>query len=557
MTHITAWYRSLKLRKKALALYLFWGVCIAVPLAIGGGILLQKYLIRQERDSMSHSLHQSVQQTESQFTLYNALSDYIFNNSDISDALNHTYSNNYFDMYTVLENTLIPSLRTYQLLNPGISSLAVYTDCGLPSYKKYIFPLEQLQKKEWFSLIENHSSIVWLVYTEKNHPQLISARKLSGSHIYSVTSYLCIFIDYESFFQPFSSLLADKTAVLIADLSGQTIYSSAENTRFANNCADLTDQSGDYLVVSEKLNCGWTAYYYCSLSSCLRTQAPAVAILLLVTVLIVAILLCCTYYISDTIIRPIEKLSRKVQAITDGSESAPLKTRRTDEIGELTAHFNRMIQEVYANKLQANEYQLKSLYAQINPHFLYNALGLINNKAIVAGHDDISRMALLLSQFYRTSLNNGKDMTTIENELKNIRMYIEIQKIMYSNRFEVSYQIDENLLDIIMPNFILQPIIENAIEHGLRNDKKHPKRLDITLVSRDSDILFIIRDNGCGMTDEQLASVKTHETAGIGLSNIDKRLRLCYGDNYGLHIESIQNVGTTVTVKISASAKHT
>ena len=277
---------------------------------------------------------------------------------------------------------------------------------------------------------------------------------------------------------------------------------------------------------------------------------PAIAVLWALASLLMTLLFCCTYMICGTLIEPIEKLSRKVQAITASGSHAPIKTRRTDEIGDLTRHFNQMVQQVYQNKLQINEYHLKALYAQINPHFLYNTLGLINNKAIIAEQEEISHMTLLLSQFYRTCLNHGKDITTIEKELENIRLYLEIQQIMYRHNFQVLWKIDSSLLAIEMPNFILQPIIENAIEHGLRNDRKKEKKISITLDHYDDDILFSISDNGLGMEAEECERVLSLDNDGIGLKNIHERLQLCYGPNYGLTISSEKGSGTTVYVRL-------
>ena len=210
-----------------------------------------------------------------------------------------------------------------------------------------------------------------------------------------------------------------------------------------------------------------------------------------------------------------------------------------------------MIQEVYQNKLLINEYRLKALYAQINPHFLYNTLGLINNKAIMADQDEISHMTLLLAQFYRTCLNHGKEITTIEKELENIRLYLEIQQITYHHNFEVLWQINSNLYAIEMPNVILQPIVENAIAHGLRNDRKKEKQLSITLERCNSDILFAIHDNGLGMDPDECKCVLSRENEGIGLKNIHDRLQLCYGSDYGITISSEKNVGTTVYVRLA------
>ena len=464
-------------------------------------------------------------------------------------------------MYKALENTIIPMFRTYQLLHPNLRSIRLYTDCGLPSYKKCIYPLKDLEQESWFHQVKNSYQPVWIITDDH---RLLSVRKLIDSLSYRKTNYLCIEINFDSFFSPLSSILSDGTGVFacikqpaIVSYDTVPLNDSSSCSFFADNCGlnsvpeSIDDLKRNYLYASRPLSCGWMVYYYRSNTSCNRMNTPVISVLWILASLLMALLFCCTYLICGTLIKPIEKLSRKVQAITATGSHAPLKTHRTDEIGDLTRHFNQMIQEVYQNKLLINEYRLKALYAHINPHFLYNTLGLINNKAIMADQDEISHMTLLLAQFYRTCLNHGKEITTIEKELENIRLYLEIQQITYHHNFEVLWQINSNLYAIEMPNFILQPIVENAIAHGLRNDRKKEKQLSITLERCNSDILFAIHDNGLGMDPDECKCVLSRENEGIGLKNIHDRLQLCYGSDYGITISSEKNVGTTVYVRLA------
>lgn len=560
-TRIKNSYYCLKLRKKALVLFLLFGTCLTIPLAAISSIFLMHYLTSEEQKNLKQTLAQSVSQIESDLSLYTALSDYCFNDTELASILNQTYIDNYFDMYKALENTIIPMFRTYQLLHPNLRSIRLYTDCGLPSYKKCIYPLKDLEQESWFHQVKNSYQPVWIITDDH---RLLSVRKLIDSLSYRKTNYLCIEINFDSFFSPLSSILSDGTGVFAcikqpAIVSSDTVplNDSSSCSFFADSCGlnsvpeSIDDLKRNYLYASRPLSCGWMVYYYRSNTSCNRMNTPVISVLWILASLLMALLFCCTYLICGTLIKPIEKLSRKVQAITATGSHAPLKTHRTDEIGDLTRHFNQMIQEVYQNKLLINEYRLKALYAQINPHFLYNTLGLINNKAIMADQDEISHMALLLAQFYRTCLNHGKEITTIEKELENIRLYLEIQQITYHHNFEVLWQINSNLYAIEMPNFILQPIVENAIAHGLRNDRKKEKQLSITLERCNSDILFAIHDNGLGMDPDECKCVLSRENEGIGLKNIHDRLQLCYGSDYGITISSEKNVGTTVYVRLA------
>ncbi|WP_256217714.1 sensor histidine kinase [Paenibacillus sp. OV219] len=228
-----------------------------------------------------------------------------------------------------------------------------------------------------------------------------------------------------------------------------------------------------------------------------------------------------------------------------------------DEIGELELRFSKMlasinmlIEEGYKNKISQKEAELRALQSQINPHFLYNALSVINWKAIAAGSEDISNVAGLLSTFYRTSLNKGKDMMSVRDELLNTKSYVEMQLIMHDDNFDVVYQIDEDVLDHHMIKLVLQPIVENAIEHGIDQKRSGKGVLRMSGTLEGGAIVFRVEDNGPGMTQELVDEVLVQQSKGYGLFNVQERIRVQYGGGYGISIKSELGEGTCVTVKL-------
>lgn len=194
--------------------------------------------------------------------------------------------------------------------------------------------------------------------------------------------------------------------------------------------------------------------------------------------------------------------------------------------------------------------------AQINPHFLYNSLSIINWKALEAGEDEISKVTLALSTYYRTSLNRGETMTTIENELQNIRAYLRIQSVMHDGNFQVVEDVDMNVGEVQIPKLILQPLIENAIDHGLDISDKEDHILWISvrqeLAAEDGgdEIIFEVRDNGIGMDEEKVESLLTYSSNGYGLRNVYERIKVLYGDRGDVKILSEPGSGTTVRIII-------
>ena len=234
-----------------------------------------------------------------------------------------------------------------------------------------------------------------------------------------------------------------------------------------------------------------------------------------------------------------------------------------DEVGDLIRSFQKMldkinalINEVYTGKLAQKEAEMRALQAQINPHFLYNSLSLINWGAIRADAPDISEMAQLLSTFYRTTLNKGKQLTSVADELKNTRSYIDIQRIMHSGQFEAIYQIEEGLGEYLMLNLLLQPLVENAIVHGLDQRPDGGGILRITAAHKKDTIVFMVEDNGVGIDPQALPNLLTQDSGGYGIKNVHERIQLYYGKEFGLTLESKLSVGTRATLTIPARRKN-
>ena len=200
---------------------------------------------------------------------------------------------------------------------------------------------------------------------------------------------------------------------------------------------------------------------------------------------------------------------------------------------------------------------MRALSAQINPNFLYNSLSLINWKAIEYEQEDISEITLALSNYYRTSLNKGKNTLSFEQELSNMQSYLKIQQIMHDNSFDVVINVSEDVLPCESLNLILQPLVENAIDHGidLLTDRKGIITVEAELqTDEDGNKLVCVKvsDNGAGMDRETVENFLTAQSKGYGSRNVNDRIRLYYGDNYHLEVQSTPDDGTTITIKFPA-----
>ncbi len=266
-------------------------------------------------------------------------------------------------------------------------------------------------------------------------------------------------------------------------------------------------------------------------------------------------------YLSDSISKPIRKLKEKMKKVGKGDFTVTNSYESKNELGVLDNNFNNMviqvqqlIQKVYEEQLLLQKAELKSLRMQINPHFLYNTLESINWMSRAKGVPEIGKMVKALGDLMRTSIS-GDDFVEVEEEINNISNYLTIQKFRYGDKFDVVISIEPEILKVKVPKLIIQPIVENSIVHGIE-DKDGNGRIEITGINDDGKAVIQVRDNGVGITESLVASLLSekkltdHEEdhVKIGLRNVDRRIKLYYGDGYGLHIESSPEWGTNVKI---------
>jgi len=280
-----------------------------------------------------------------------------------------------------------------------------------------------------------------------------------------------------------------------------------------------------------------------------------------VTVLIclisVVILYIASALTSNYFSKRVTKIVSVLSAFQEGNFTKRMNYRGNDEfsliasaLNELGSDMTQLIDRVYVTNLQKKEAELESLQAQINPHFLYNTLSTISRMAKLGEIGKLERMVLKMAQFYRLSLNKGKVTTTVEKELQHVRTYLEIQGIKYSNRMSVNYDIDTQILEYSTVKLILQPFAENILEHAWLGDRIN---IRIMAYQKDSTVVFKVIDDGIGMRRElipQLLSTQDEAAIGYGIRNVDQRIKLHYGPEYGVELFSRVGIGTTITITI-------
>ncbi len=267
--------------------------------------------------------------------------------------------------------------------------------------------------------------------------------------------------------------------------------------------------------------------------------------------------------ISNSVVNPIGKMMRLMKKVEQGNMDVSMTIERNDEIGDLSNSFNRMINKVdglmdtiYSEQKELRKAELKALQSQINPHFLYNTLATVIWMAREKEYEEIIKIVTAITKYYRIGISRGRDIISIEDEVEHISNYLIILNQRYSDKFDYDVDIKEELYKYKTLKLILQPIVENAIYHGVKN-KREMGHISIGSEELEDTILFSVRDTGVGMNEEQLNKLvlAINDLSGehpesYGLRNVNERIKIFFGQEYGLEIESEEGSGTVVRVRI-------
>ncbi len=274
--------------------------------------------------------------------------------------------------------------------------------------------------------------------------------------------------------------------------------------------------------------------------------------------------------VSNIVSKPLYTLRVAMENFMQGDFSQKVEVMTQDEVGEASACFNRMVDDIrelidknYVLAIKERESELDTLQAQINPHFLYNTLDSLYWKATESGNDEIAEDILSLSQLFRLVLNRGDGIVTVRTEAELLERYLHIQKMRFGKRLAYEISLEQEILEEEIPKLILQPFVENAIVHGFESAEGSYK-LSVIGIVKDKKMIFRIIDTGVGMSGEQLeaiwekADARKYASQRIGryaIRNVKERLELIYHENYELQIDSRVGCGTTVVVVVPCGLK--
>lgn len=353
----------------------------------------------------------------------------------------------------------------------------------------------------------------------------------------------------------------DRPIVTLGDLDAEQTkeYNALEKSIACGKKAENETNSKQEFFRIDQQHYNLTAYSMMPQKVLRQNQRNLTINLLAIALLMICVSMIITGFISSGLTRPLELLMNTIQKIGNGNVQLRAKIVKEDEIGELAQQFNEMLdqmeelkQKEYQTKQLLNRAEYKALQAQVNPHFLYNTLDTMASIAEIRNCPEVSHMSQSLALIFRYSLNMKDPFSTVENEIVHLKNYIYVMDMRMHDNIQYTFDVDEMTLKSKLPRLSLQPIVENAINHGLRN-KRGKKKIGIQIKREQMDLVICIEDNGIGLDTSAInESLRKNELDfvekgnSIGLHNINARLKMLYGNQYGMHLESMLGEGTKV-----------
>lgn len=455
------------------------------------------------------------------------------------------------------------------LINEGWDELNPYVEVGELSWYQ-----EALENQGRTALSSSHVQNV--IYGEYQWVVTLS-RSITSVTKPDICGVFFVDLNYDAISKLCEKIsLGNKGYIFVLDGNGsivyhpqqQLIYSGMKQERIAEvmesrESSFLTEDDRLY-TISRSEKTGWIVVGVSYLSELMKGANKARNLYLIIALLLFAAALLLAYLLSDAITRPITALEKSMKEVEKGNfEHAALEVCAENEVGRLSQSFNIMTEEIQNLMEQSRheqrikrKYELKALQAQINPHFLYNTLDSIIWMAEWGKTQEVVQMTSSLARLLRRSISNEREVVTVAEEVEYTQDYLTIQKMRYKDKLEYEILVEQEIAQEGIVKLILQPLVENAIYHGIKY-KEGKGMIRIRGFRQEDRIVLQVEDDGSGMDEETLTHIfekhtKDTKSNGVGLKNVNERLQLYYGTEYGLKYESKIGEGTTATVILPA-----
>lgn len=421
-------------------------------------------------------------------------------------------------------------------------------------------------------IYEANGSSLWGITGEKNRICVAKAildfdtMKPAGYiNIVYENSYLSdILADNSSKYSGASYVVNTHGRIMVANKEGyvgENFPVKLSDLRASNTSRyDMFSSTQAFYFVGNEMPNGWSLVQTVSVKEFNKEMNHLIVLAAGIVLLVLGISLGFVWYVTSRIAYPAKELMESMKTLAKDNEYPRVKIVSNDEIGMIGLEYNKMaenietlIEKVYKMELTQKQAELEFLQMQINPHFLYNALDTISWMALAKGNMDVSEMAIALAELLRATIKK-ESFITLREEMNTVKDYLLIQQERFGDKISAEYFVEEDAYSCMVPNFILQPVIENAIIHGLE-PKIEKGKVSINISIQDEFLTFLVEDNGVGMDETEILDLykkcrENNTKQSIGLKNVYRRLLLCYGEASMLKIESKKEQGTRISFLI-------
>ena len=421
-------------------------------------------------------------------------------------------------------------------------------------------------------IYEANGSSLWGITGEKNRICVAKAildfdtMKPAGYiNIVYENSYLSdILADNSSKYSGASYVVNTHGRIMVANKEGyvgENFPVKLSDLRASNTSRyDMFSSTQAFYFVGNEMPNGWSLVQTVSVKEFNKEMNHLIVLAAGIVLLVLGISLGFVWYVTSRIAYPAKELMESMKTLAKDNEYPRVKIVSNDEIGMIGLEYNKMaenietlIEKVYKMELTQKQAELEFLQMQINPHFLYNALDTISWMALAKGNMDVSEMTIALAELLRATIKK-ESFITLREEMNTVKDYLLIQQERFGDKISAEYFVEEDAYSCMVPNFILQPVIENAIIHGLE-PKIEKGKLSINISIQDEFLTFLVEDNGVGMDETEILDLykkcrENNTKQSIGLKNVYRRLLLCYGESSMLKIESKKEQGTRISFLI-------
>ncbi|WP_152393842.1 sensor histidine kinase [Paenibacillus guangzhouensis] len=546
----------LRLKQKLIVSYLIVTIIPMMVLGVYSYSQSSQLLRHQAEQSIERNMGTAVNSIAYKMDLYNNLIQLIVANRTIQNIMStqNGESGDLSALANQLKEYLDPYFSMMLTSYHGIDKLTIYTESSIPEYGDYLRSAQGVSNQKWYTDAVSKFGIRW--YYDESQQAVYAVCKFPetfnpGHHV------LYVHMSIDSLFMDSVKLLSDY-GVIISDADGASLFTNSRAVSEMPSAAQLRSKDGTVMMNETRMmaitqqipNTNWRFHCYIPMHQVSGNPAPILYATFIVIGICSVIVLIIISLFANGMLRRIYQLNHWMKRVENGGLELNIHNSSKDEIGELIDRFGNMLYRVKELIQEVRRKELQRLQAQMNPHFLYNTLSSVNWKALQSRSYEISHIVTSLSKYYRTALNKGDNFIAVQSELDNVKSYLDIMHITHDARFDVIYDMDEEVQRFYTINMILQPLVENAIKHGVDRLTEERGRITISACFGEGTLQFAVRDNGPGMDEEQIRKITTFRTAGYGLKNVQERIELFFGTGYGLTVHSDAKEGTTMTITI-------